>query len=214
MILNNNCPFDVYVRQGIAAEPGSRKGQGEDCGDWSGKDTPEVKIGKGDKYVTPVPVIKNTCGHSGKVDVWGMMMISTNGSVVKVARKPAEWQTCYRYEFNWAQENGKIWYVTLLSSISSLLFHHIRFSASCSTTHRFCPIPFPTLTYYSYLQPCRYNLSSLNGNPFTDVARQIGGPYGSTCPYLRCQPGNDGRQCDWPLIKNCPTVGDIIGYLC
>jgi hypothetical protein len=67
MILNNNCPFDVYVRQGIAAEPGSRKGQGEDCGDWSGKDTPEVKIGKGDKYVTPVPIIKNTCGHSGKL---------------------------------------------------------------------------------------------------------------------------------------------------
>ncbi|KAI4695072.1 uncharacterized protein J4E84_001696 [Alternaria hordeiaustralica] len=151
MILNNNCNFDVWVRQGVAAEPGSRKGQGETCGPMSGKDTQEVKLAAGQKYITTVPVLMDSCGHS-----------------VKVARKPADWQTCYQYEFNWAKENRKIW----------------------------------------------YNLSSLNGNPFTDVARQLGGPYGSTCQYFRCQPGNDGSQCDYPLIGNCATVGDLVGYLC
>jgi hypothetical protein len=64
------------------------------------------------------------------------------------------------------------------------------------------------------LKPCRYNLSDVNGNPFTDVARQIGGPIGSTCPYHRCNAGEYGHQCDYPVQADCETIGDLIGYLC
>jgi hypothetical protein len=66
MILNNNCPFDVWVRQGVAKEPGSRRGRGENYGEWSGRETLEVKVGSGEKYITPVPVVEDSCGHAGK----------------------------------------------------------------------------------------------------------------------------------------------------
>ncbi|KAI4926278.1 hypothetical protein J4E85_006570 [Alternaria conjuncta] len=151
LILNNNCGFDVWVRQGVAAEPGSRMGQGENCGPMSAKDTEEVKVSAGQKFITPVPILEDSCGHS-----------------VKVARKPADWQTVYQYQMTWAKEDHKIW----------------------------------------------YQLSCMNGNPFTDVVRQIGGPYDSTCPLFRCEAGNNGSQCDYPLMANCATVGDVVGYLC
>ncbi|KAG9185200.1 hypothetical protein G6011_07744 [Alternaria panax] len=94
MILNNNnkCGFDVWIRQVIASEPTSRKRQGEDCGYMSGNEILKVKVGKGQKFVAPVPVLSHT---------------------FKVARRPADWQTSYQYEFNWPKDNGKIWQVNL-----------------------------------------------------------------------------------------------------
>ncbi|KAF2830202.1 hypothetical protein CC86DRAFT_285737 [Ophiobolus disseminans] len=57
-----------------------------------------------------------------------------------------------------------------------------------------------------------YNLSSIDGNPFTDVSREISGPL--SCPKLHCFPGNNGSACDYPVQTDCLTVGNMFGWLC
>lgn len=58
-----------------------------------------------------------------------------------------------------------------------------------------------------------YNLSNLDGNPFTDVSRELAATRRG-CPRLRCEAGNDGSACDYPAQTDCQLVGHIAGWLC
>ena len=57
-----------------------------------------------------------------------------------------------------------------------------------------------------------YNLSHEDGNPFTDVVRQLSAH--NNCPKLRCEAGNHGSACDYELQTDCGTLGAMAGYLC
>jgi hypothetical protein len=57
-----------------------------------------------------------------------------------------------------------------------------------------------------------YDLSHEDGNPFTDVEREMAPQNG--CPNLRCDAGNEGSQCDYPSQTDCASLGAIQGFLC
>ncbi|KAH9865075.1 hypothetical protein IAQ61_009021 [Plenodomus lingam] len=194
-VLHNNCGFNVYVHQVVAQYAGSRIDEKVECRGFKVHTTIET-VGPYESYKTPLPVYRDTCGHSSMYSFvfvglvacfvrWFAVMFSllphhtppndatknlTNISPpshkVKVSRVPNG--KVYQYEFNWSLEDGRIW----------------------------------------------YNLSHNDANPFTDVARQIGGPKGSSCQYRRCHPGNNGEACDDPLLGDCGEVGTLVAYLC
>jgi hypothetical protein len=62
-MLLNNCPFDIWVRQAVAAGTSARPGYV--CQDGA-KETPEEKVIPRQWFVTPIPAYKDTCGHSSK----------------------------------------------------------------------------------------------------------------------------------------------------
>jgi hypothetical protein len=57
-----------------------------------------------------------------------------------------------------------------------------------------------------------YNLSHINGNPFTDVEREFAPANG--CPTVNCVAENDGSACDYEIQTDCGTKDALNGYLC
>lgn len=62
-----------------------------------------------------------------------------------------------------------------------------------------------------------YDLSSLDGDPFHDVARFIEvDPSPKWCKRMYCGPGHGPQDCDWPHKPEtrCAPAADVKFYLC
>lgn len=57
-----------------------------------------------------------------------------------------------------------------------------------------------------------YDMSHVDGNPFTDVEREFA-PH-NHCPALKCVAGNDGSACDYSVQTDCGTKGKLHAWLC